>query len=169
MQSWNKIYLVFIFGSPSIGGIAQWQSIRLQIERSPVQIRVPPHFSFSLKFFSTVFFFQFHSTFTQEHLAMFSEHLNALRSFIERNPQLMASSPNDSLVQSASPNVHQRLLNFMRPEGMSTASPLHIQQSLQAKYRSKRLRSCSYLFYFLHLPCCCLRHVQLCCMLLFHH
>ena len=70
---------------------------------------------------------------------MFSEHLNALRSFIERNPQLMASSPNDSLVQSASPNVHQRLLNFMRPEGMSTASPLHIQQSLQAKYRSKRL------------------------------
>ena len=26
----------------SIGGIAQWQSIRLQIERSPVQIRLPP-------------------------------------------------------------------------------------------------------------------------------
>ena len=51
----------------------------------------------------------------------------------------MASSPNDSLVQSASPNVHQRMLNFMRPEGMSTASPLHIQQTLQAKYRSKLL------------------------------
>ena len=67
---------------------------------------------------------------------MFTEQLNALRSFIERNPQLMASSPNDSL-QNASPNVHQRMLNFMRPEGMSTASPLHIQQSLQAKYRSE--------------------------------
>ena len=77
---------------------------------------------------------------------MFSEQLNALRSFIERNPQLMASSPNDSFVQSASPNVHQRMLNFMRPEGMSTASPLHIQQSLQAKYRSK---CCLNYFFFL--------------------
>ena len=28
----------------SSGGIAQWQSIRLQIERSPVQLRVPPTF-----------------------------------------------------------------------------------------------------------------------------
>ena len=26
----------------SVGGIAQWQSIRLQIERSPVQLRLPP-------------------------------------------------------------------------------------------------------------------------------
>ena len=26
----------------SAGGIAQWQSIRLQIERSPVQLRLPP-------------------------------------------------------------------------------------------------------------------------------
>ena len=29
------------------GGIAQWQSIRLQIERSLVQIRVPPPFFLS--------------------------------------------------------------------------------------------------------------------------
>ena len=28
----------------SAGGIAQWQSIRLQIERSPVQLRLPPAF-----------------------------------------------------------------------------------------------------------------------------
>ena len=28
--------------SNSVGGIAQWQSIRLQIERSPVQLRLPP-------------------------------------------------------------------------------------------------------------------------------
>ena len=27
----------------SVGGIAQWQSIRLQIERSPVQLRLPPN------------------------------------------------------------------------------------------------------------------------------
>ena len=30
-------------GFPS-GGIAQWQSIRLQIERSPVQLWLPPLF-----------------------------------------------------------------------------------------------------------------------------
>ena len=28
--------------SNNVGGIAQWQSIRLQIERSPVQLRLPP-------------------------------------------------------------------------------------------------------------------------------
>ena len=32
------------------GGIAQWWSIRLQIERSPVQIRLPPQFLFILIF-----------------------------------------------------------------------------------------------------------------------
>ena len=55
MQSWNKIYLVFIFSSPSIGGIAQWQSIRLQIERSPVQLRLPPN---KFLYFFKFFFFQ---------------------------------------------------------------------------------------------------------------
>jgi len=49
----------------------------------------------------------------------------------------MATSPNTSIVQTASPNVHHRLLNFMRPEGMSTGSPAQIQQSLQLKYRSE--------------------------------
>ena len=49
----------------------------------------------------------------------------------------MATSPNTSVIQTSSPNVHQRLLNFMRPDGMSTASPLQIQQSLQIKYRSE--------------------------------
>ena len=29
-----------------VGGIAQWQSIRLQIERSPVQLRLPPDKTF---------------------------------------------------------------------------------------------------------------------------
>ncbi len=33
----------YIFKSSfAVGGIAQWQSIRLQIERSPVQLRLPP-------------------------------------------------------------------------------------------------------------------------------
>ncbi len=32
----NKLYTL------QSGGIAQWQSIRLQIERSPVQLRLPP-------------------------------------------------------------------------------------------------------------------------------
>ena len=30
------------FKSNKYGGIAQWQSIRLQIERSPVQLQLPP-------------------------------------------------------------------------------------------------------------------------------
>ena len=41
------------------GGIAQWQSIRLQIERSPVQIRVPPHFFFSFSQPFCITFFSF--------------------------------------------------------------------------------------------------------------
>ena len=39
------------------GGIAQWQSIRLQIERSPVQLRFPP--KRFLYFFKINFFFKF--------------------------------------------------------------------------------------------------------------
>ena len=37
----KNIYLL-----KSAGGIAQWQSIRLQIERSMVQLRVPPNYIF---------------------------------------------------------------------------------------------------------------------------
>src|SRR6218665_3100920 len=36
------------FNVQLIGGIAQWQSIRLQIERSPVQLRLPPVVCFTV-------------------------------------------------------------------------------------------------------------------------
>ena len=39
------------------GGIAQWQSNRLQIDRSMVQIRVPPTIFFISPFFSQIPFF----------------------------------------------------------------------------------------------------------------
>ncbi len=32
-------------------------------------------------------------------------------------------------------NVHQRMLHFMRPDGMDTVSPAHVQQSLMKKYQ----------------------------------
>ena len=39
----NEIFLQNVdYLLMQIGGIAQWQSIRLQIERSPVQLRMPP-------------------------------------------------------------------------------------------------------------------------------
>ena len=43
----GALAISFVSGSvgslePFKGGTAQWQSIRLQIERSPVQIRLPP-------------------------------------------------------------------------------------------------------------------------------
>ena len=41
---WPVVYISDRSGKALHGGIAQWQSIRLQIERSPVQIRVPPIF-----------------------------------------------------------------------------------------------------------------------------
>ena len=41
-DSWWTITSSYKDAEISIGGIAQWQSIRLQIERSPVQLRLPP-------------------------------------------------------------------------------------------------------------------------------
>ena len=39
--------------------------------------------------------------------------------------------------QTSPSNVHQRMLRFMRPDSMQTTSPIHVQQSLLNKYRSK--------------------------------
>ena len=36
---------------------------------------------------------------------------------------------------SSPSNVHQRMLHFMRPDGMDTVSPAHVQQSLMKKYQ----------------------------------
>ena len=38
---------------------------------------------------------------------------------------------------SSPANIHQRMLHFMRPEGMATDSPDNVQQSLLNKYRCK--------------------------------
>ena len=46
---------------------------------------------------------------------------------------------------SSPANIHQRMLHFMRPEGMATDSPDNVQQSLLNKYRCKFKR----LFYTL--------------------
>ena len=45
-----KLISCSYYAAHQMGGIAQWQSIRLQIERSPVQLQLPPEIFFLLKF-----------------------------------------------------------------------------------------------------------------------
>ena len=40
-------------------------------------------------------------------------------------------------------NVHQRMLHFMRPDGMSTDSPAGVQQSLLKKYQGNSFSTCT--------------------------
>lgn len=78
---------------------------------------------------------QFASRYTPEEVSVFAEQLNNLKAFLERNPQLFDSTA-DRFSSPASSNLNQRLLQFMRPEGMPTESPAHVQQSLLNKYKA---------------------------------
>ena len=54
------------------------------------------------------------------------------------------SHPPPSITSHPSPtNLHQRLLHFMRPEGMPTDSPAQVQQSMLNKYRGREIANCS--------------------------
>ncbi|XP_064386411.1 nuclear pore complex protein Nup155-like isoform X2 [Halichondria panicea] len=78
---------------------------------------------------------QVESRYSREELTIFSEQLHNLKSFLETNRQLFSMS-SDSLRMSSPSNVHQRMLHFMRPDGMDTVSPAHVQQSLMKKYQA---------------------------------
>ena len=51
---------------------------------------------------------------------------------------------------SSPANIHQRMLHFMRPEGMATDSPDNVQQSLLNKYRCKFFK-CLFISYIIFL------------------
>ena len=63
-----------------VGGIAQWQSIRLQIERSPVQLRLPP--TVLISFQGTQYPFRLNKAKSNNHNTIFKEnniHLDSTR------------------------------------------------------------------------------------------
>ena len=113
-------------------------------------------------------FLQLMSRYSPEEIAIFSEQMYSLKAFLERNPQLysdpmryscqslcgLPSLPVSRLPITSQPsptNLHQRLLHFMRPEGMPTDSPTQVQQSMLNKYKGSREANCTCMYCILSL------------------
>ncbi|CAI8052459.1 Nuclear pore complex protein Nup155 [Geodia barretti] len=79
---------------------------------------------------------QFQSNFSLESVAVLLEQLYTLRAFLEHNSHLFTPADPTGSSSSPSANLHHRMLNFMRPEGMPTESPSTVQQSLTRKYKA---------------------------------
>ena len=65
-----------------------------------------------------------------------SYHCVVLPPYLSHPPPSIASHPSPT-------NLHQRLLHFMRPEGMPTDSPAQVQQSMLNKYKGREIANCS--------------------------
>lgn len=76
------------------------------------------------------------SAYTSEELSAFMEQMYSLKCFIDLNSRLL-SALSSRPGSSASPaNIHQRVLSYMRPEGMVTTSPNQVQTTLLEKYKA---------------------------------
>jgi nuclear pore complex protein Nup155 len=68
-------------------------------------------------------------------LTILGEQLLELKAFLDKHNQFFPANATEQSQRSPS-NVHQKMLNFMRPEGMATDTQGHVHQSLLNKYKS---------------------------------